>query len=369
MDLRTDLERHDDDRPRGKQVKLGPSNIGRCLRQDAFRTFDIPKTDEQSRGKARLGSLLHLGYGVLAEEAGRESEVTIAIPGLGDGHADDVDRRRRVVTDLKTAGDRAFQRYVTFGLPDTYWHQVELYAYGLVCAEEGGTPRADTVIPITPWTLRVILLNRETGEEEAFEREADPDNGAYLAEVLALRQRLLDLATSPYDIAREGGGPGTGFPCDYCDWATACWGEPDGDLSPQAQTIVDDPEAIAQVLEDYLAASAEASKLEKAKKEARVFLTGIPPGDYGKASLKWQGGNDLGDEPDAEAMAEMLHILGYDIPTKRKTSAKSIRVSRRKHVAAKTAPTDTIDPAEESVPDVALTGTDSTVISAGPDGE
>jgi hypothetical protein len=330
----TDLELYDLSRSRNRQVTLGPSAVGTCLRQSAYKAFGVPKTDERSRSRARLGTLLHLGYAQIAREQGRGAEVRIEIPGLGYGTADDVDYEARVVTDVKSASARAYERYVTQGIPDSYYDQAEIYAYGL-WLQNPDDPE--------PWTVAVVLFNRESGDEARFEREADAREGAYLVDRLIARQEFLNQANRPEDIAREAAGPGTGFPCDYCDWMTECWGPPQGDLSPQAATIAEDEQAIEDVLMTYLSASAEAGKLEKAKKEARAFLTGIPPGQYGDAVLKWQGGNDLGEEPDPEGMMELIAMLGYDVPTRRKVSAKSVRVVRAKPGPAKTARTDRVE--------------------------
>jgi len=327
----TDLERWDAARDRSGQIALGPSDTDRCLRQSGFSHHGAPKTDDRSRGLMLLGSLLHLGWGEIVKAAGdpmRQSEVTIEIPGLGaDGHADEVDYRTKTVVDLKTTSDRRWVRWVTVGPERSAWDQVELYAYGLWWKEHHDTERAD-VDPEQPWTLRIMALNRETGSLEPFEQPADHERGARLAERLVDRQARLDASTSPEDLPREGAGPDRGFPCDYCDFVTVCWPEPEDGRSPQSETIAHDPAAIAAAAEDYLAHREIASKAKSGQDDARAFLQGIPEGDYGTVRIKWSGGRPLPPKPDVDAIVEALTLAGVDVPTKAARSARSIGVSR-----------------------------------------
>ena len=281
-----------------------------------------PTDAERSRDEARFGSLLHAGWSAMIAALGdpeHQADVRIHIPGLlAEGHADDVDFRHQVVTDLKTAGGRTWERWVNNGIPDRMWDQVELYAYGLTSMAYEG-----------PWTLCIQLLNRETGQVSPFERAADPDRGKVLAERLAERQQALIDSASPDDIDREGAGPDTGFPCDWCEFLTLCWPQPDDPaLSPQAATIAEDPYLIELTLNDYLLASAEESKARQQKESARAFLTGLKAEVYGSIRLAWRGGNDKGEVPDGEAAIMVLQSLGMDVPTKRKITAKSINVQR-----------------------------------------
>lgn len=322
----TDLESWDDLHQQGF-FGLGPSDVGRCIRQAGYRQAKVTPSDLRSRDQARLGSLLHLGYAALVaslKNPQRRPEVEIEIPGLRrPGHADDVDYRRYIVTDLKTVSGRAYPRYLNYGPPEHMWDQAEVYAYGLHLQ---GNSDID-------WTLRILLFNRETGQENEFMRDADYEHGRKVVEDLIERQIEIDQATEPDLLPREGAGPGRGFPCDYCDWMSRCWPEGEQDRSPQAETIADDPDAIGQVLADYLAVSEPLSKLEDAKKDARAFLTGLPAGTYGGYTLSWQGGRDLDPEPDPEAMEELLMENGLPVPTRPRRSALSIRVNRVKPAA------------------------------------
>jgi len=330
----TDFEAWGDSNPRSEQVALGPSDIARCLRQAAYAHHHVPPTNPQRSEKARHGSLIHLGWSkMVAERRGEGStEVEVYVPGLrAPGHADDVDWEQRVVNDVKTKGDTGWHTWVTRGVPDDVWDQVELYAYGLICTEESENPQPNTVTSVTPWTLAITAINRESGEEARFERPANPDAGRRLAEHLAARQRTLDDSTSPEQIPREGSGPATGFPCDYCPWMDQCWPKSDDPtLSPQSQMIRSDPAMIAVALADYAEAQAVESKAAAMKKSARAFLQGLPPGDYGDYTLAWSGGRPLPDEPDKDAAVRKLADLGLDVPMATGRKSRSAIQVRRK---------------------------------------
>lgn len=347
FDYQTDMQVWDAAHARTRQKNLGPSDVGRCLRQSGYNWHDVPRTDERSRGRALLGSLMHLGWAAIiaaANDPNRLAEVEVTIPDLGTGHADDVDFDARVVNDLKSASARSYERYVTSGLPDSYWDQPDLYAYGLWLEEATSISIAhpdrampDIIASMEPWTLRVTLVNRESGEEMPFEQAADLERGAYLAQRMVERQRMLEASTVPEDLPREGAGPGRGFPCDYCDWVTACWGgEREDGLSPQAALIADDEAAIVATLAEYRTAADELGKLEKVKADARAALTGLPGGDYGDYRLTWRGGNPKAPEPDVGAALEMLDELGVPVPQRDglKTNV-TISVTRRKPDAPK----------------------------------
>lgn len=328
-DPRTDLRRWDEDRPRTQQPSVGPSDTGGCIRQHAYRHHRTEPSDrKRSEAAARLGSLIHLGYAAMLTQMdlpGRESEVWVTLPGLrAPGRADDVDRINRVVLDVKTTSGRAFTRWCTYGLPERMWDQVDIYAYGLWLLDgPAGEPHN--------WTLAILLINRETGEEQRFERPADPDHGARLVELLIQEQEALDASNSPEEFPREGAGPGRGMPCDWCPWMRRCWGPPRHDgLSEQSASVADDPAAVAAHADAYLTAREEESKAKRIKDDARAFLEGLPPGLYGDAEIGWTGGNPTPPVPDADAMADLLTSLGYPVPlspagrTRRSISVKRV---------------------------------------------
>jgi hypothetical protein len=237
------------------------------------------------------------------------------------GHADEVDWRTRTVVDLKTVNQRGWDRAITYGPWESAWHQVQMYGYGLWLMDSS-----------EPWTVAIVTFNRETGEEARFERDLDPDLGEELLVKLIQRQADLDTSESPDDLPREGKGPGRGFPCDWCEWRTACWPPPGDDLgpmSPQSITIADDPEQIQQMAEVYFTASVAEKEASNLKADARAFLAGIPAGSYGGVKLKWSGGKPIPGKPDTEAMIEILQANGFTVPYRPPTNrSPSIGVTR-----------------------------------------
>src|SRR5262245_23600604 len=322
-DPRSEIRKWDEDRPRTQQRGVGPSDIGGCRRQHAYRWHDTPASDpKRSAAAARLGSLIHLGYAAMIDSLGlpnRETEVEVVLPGLpAKGRADDVDRAARVVLDVKTAKAASFDRWVTYGLPERMWDQCDIYAYGIALHDPGD------------WTLAILLINRETGEEQRFERPASPERGEYLLRLLVAEQTALDASEHPEEFLRDGAGPGRGMPCDWCPWLRRCWGPPRTDgLSEQSATIADDPAAIAAHVADYLDAREDEAKAKRLKDDARAFLEGLPAGPYGDAEVGWSGGNPTEPVPDADAMVELLGSLGFPVPmTSGGRTRRSIHVKR-----------------------------------------
>jgi hypothetical protein len=313
----SELIDYDDTRPRTAKIKLGPSDVGRCLRQAGYRHHGVAPSDYRSNRLARLGTLLHLGYATLAQREGLRTEVPVGFDTGLSGTADVVDDDTHTVTDLKTTSRRGYTRALTYGPYESQWDQLEVYAYGL--GFECG---------VFDWTLRLVLINRETGEEATFARPADAERGAQLVEELDHRQTQLDTSTSPDELPREGSGPGRGMPCDWCEWCTACWGVGQNGRSPQAELIVDDPEKVADTLETYLDAGAAEREAGKVKGDARAYLTGLPAGDYRGLRLDWRGGGEQPARPDADAMAAALIAAGMEVPYTKPESRRSIAVSR-----------------------------------------
>jgi hypothetical protein len=328
LDFRSTLQRYMDANQEGRSHLIGPSGVGDCYRKQAYRYFGTPQSDYRGKEKADLGTLLHLGWSAMLaamfKPMEREGDVRIDVPGLPrGGSADDVDWANRIVTDLKSANDRAWQAAINRDGPyENYWDQTEVYAYGLH-AQYGGQ-----------WTLRIVLFNTEKGGEVEFTRPADPVRGERLANIMAARHEALTFAVeqggAPEDFPQEGNGPGRGFPCDWCEFVTTCWGEAEGDLTPQAQTIVDDPEQVASYAEQYLTASAEESAAKKRKYDAAAFLSGIR-GTFGGFTVSRTKDGEGSDEPDVDAMVALLASAGTPIPTLFKPGRRGyVKVNRVK---------------------------------------
>lgn len=314
MDFRDTMSRFMDDKQAGKSGLVGPSSAGKCYRSLAYRYHGTPVSDFRSKDKADLGTLLHLGWSALIASAydpvEREADVRLSWPELPRaGEADDVDWANMVVTDLKSANGRAWQAMVDRGGPYlNYWDQAEMYA--LACSRLTET---------LGWTLRIVLINTETGERVEFTQPADPERGKALVDALAERHAALtmsvDLGGSPEDFPQEGKGPGRGFPCDWCEWVSRCWPDPTGGLlSPQAATIADDPEAIAQAAAEYKRGAAMEAEGKKLKYDSGAFLKGIV-GTFGEWSVKQSKDGEDQTVLDEDAAIAALTAAGLPVPT------------------------------------------------------
>jgi hypothetical protein len=325
----------------GRSPYIGPSGAKGCYRQHAFRYLGVEPAGEFDwhTDAADFGTLLHLGWSAMIasrfDPADRRADVEVRIPGLPrSGSADDVDFVNRIVTDLKTAKDRGWQSWVNGEGPyDNYWDQLELYGLGLHTMYGG------------EWTLRIVGINRETGQYAEWERVQDLDRARDLAEMVAERHTALTGAVSltaagadPLELVeqfpREGAGPGRGMPCDWCPFVAQCWPEPVADGgSPQAATIVGDPEAVGRYAAEYLEASAAARKTDGIKRDLQAFLKGVegefPGPDGGTYKVAMVGGSAR-EVPDCDAMQERLTELGEPIPTVWSRRAAYPKVTRKK---------------------------------------
>lgn len=328
MDFRDTMTRFMDDKQDSKDGRVGPSSAGKCYRSLAYKYHGTPASDFRSKDKADLGTLLHLGWSAMIRLAydpvEREPDVELSWPELPrSGEADDVDWANRIVTDLKTANGRAWQAMVDRGGPYlNYWDQAEMY--GLACSR---------MTEDSAWTLRIVLVNTETGERVEFFQPADPERGLELVHALAERHAALmmsvDMGGSPEDFPQEGKGPGRGFPCDWCEWVSRCWPDPTGGiLSPQAATIVDDPEKIAQAAADYKRGAALESEGKKLKYDAQAFLRGIK-GTFGEWSVTQTKDGEGEMVLDEDAARDALIAAGLPVPELFKPGRKGYPLVRR----------------------------------------
>lgn len=332
----------------GARFALGPSAASKCYRQAAYEYLDVepsepPESKARSTDAADLGTLLHLGWSTMIksrfDRLEREPDVRLQPTGLPRaGEADDVDWRECIVRDVKSVKDRVFEMWMRQGPYDDHWEQLEVYALAL------------RQITGQDWTLCVVAINRETGQVEEFMRPADPEVGAAIVSRIADRHEQLvgaqyrvsieDFAPDDVveDFPREGAGPGRGMPCDWCPWLSACWPDPTGpDGTPQSATMdPDDVTAIASMASDYLTLSQTAKKAYDARDDIKPFLAGLDVAvpdpqdpDY-ELTVKMVGGNPGQPEYDCEAMAERLESLGYAPIMRETTTARYVRIGRRK---------------------------------------
>lgn len=262
-------------RPSGKR---GPrvSDVGGCGRSVWYRESPpdgyVPEPVDNRR--ATLGTVIHKA----AQDARevrypwRRYEMTVQIPGLArPGRIDEYDPVLGEVTDDKTAGSGKWTWIGTEGPNAEAWGQVNIYAYAL---HEMGWPVR---------TVRIIAINRDTGEEEHFRRPVDLAAGLAALDELLLLATLLELGIVPQ---RDGVGPGS-FPCSWCPARSHCWDIPAAvaaGRSPESWTLLGaEPSdaAIAWAAERVWEAAKTKNAAGKAKDVAEKLLEGVRPGTYG----------------------------------------------------------------------------------------
>lgn len=329
------------DRQDGRRAEaMGPSAVGGCIRQQAYRQLGVLPTDPISTEKADIGTLIHLGIMEVLSEvtdiADLGTEVPVQVPGMSrKGAADIVYWIARTLVDVKTYGDRAWKTRVEADEPyPSQWKQTDLYALGV--NETHGEQMIDTV--------QILAVNRETGQYVTFTKAYDEASARDAAWEMQQRQasidtakaaladptRHLDAAALAETFPREGKGPGRGMPCDWCPFLAQCWPMPFDDLSPQSATVVDNPVEVEHWAGEYREASAEAKAWTDRKYTAQAYLQGIV-GTFGGWTVSQQAAAKDTDVPDVDAMIETFTQLGLPVPTLTKPGRKGYpRVVKRR---------------------------------------
>jgi hypothetical protein len=232
------------------------------------------------RRQAGLGSVIHAQAATVraARYPWRWYETEIVVPGLDKrARIDEYDPILGEVTDLKTVGTRRWEIVGDYGPDDSAWSQVSVYGYAL---DELGLPVR---------SLRIIVVNRDTGAEESFTRDYDPGVARAALDDLIELATMLDLGVT---LPRDGSGPGTDWRCRACFARSHCWNIPAAqaaDRSPESYTILG-PDPTAAVIEwaglQVLDASAARLAAKKAEAAAKALVDGVPDGTYGDVTVK-----------------------------------------------------------------------------------
>jgi CRISPR/Cas system-associated exonuclease Cas4 (RecB family) len=259
------------------------SDVGSCRRSVYYRETPPEGFTPEPRAYERaaaLGSIIHAKSAEVRAERypWRRYEFEIEIPGLDKkARVDEYDPVLGEVTDDKTAGNRRWEMVGEDGPAESAWSQAAVYAYAL---DEMGMPVR---------SLRIIVINRDNGAEEHFRREYDPAVARAALDDLIELATMLDLGIVP---PRDGSGPTNDWQCRGCVARSHCWNIPaatDAGRSPESFTILgaapDDP-TIIWAGEKVMAARELRLAAERAEKDAKVLIDGIPPGEYGDLVIK-----------------------------------------------------------------------------------
>lgn len=122
--------------PRGKQIAIGPSEIGHeCSRRLAYKLLDWEKPNEQSLGSwaAQVGTAIHAYLAeVFQKLEGYEVEQKVQIRANLSGTIDLYDSIRGIVLDWKTVGYTNLKERKSSGATQQQIVQIQLYGYGKV---------------------------------------------------------------------------------------------------------------------------------------------------------------------------------------------------------------------------------------------
>jgi hypothetical protein len=261
---------------------FGPrvSDAGGCARAIWYRERPpagyVPRTDIDQR-RAALGKLIHLAADDArsARYPWRRYKLRVPIPGLDKpGEVDEYDPVLGLVVDDKTAGEYKWSVIGESGPTLEHWAQIRIYGYAL---DAIGWPVR---------TLRIIAINRDTGEEEHFDEDYDPADGLAALDELIAAATMIEAGAVP---PRGGYGP-KDWRCQWCPAMLHCWNV---DLaarlerSPESVTILgehpEDP-SVAWAGREVLELSAQRLALEQREGRAKALLQGIRPDVYGKGS-------------------------------------------------------------------------------------
>ncbi|MEU8919529.1 hypothetical protein AB0D10_01160 [Kitasatospora sp. NPDC048545] len=317
-------------RPRSRQRQLGASDTA-CERRSAYKYHGWKPTDLVISPAAMLGTYIHEGlttaarkeFGWLVEKKVADAAVrgSIDIVQLDRATARQLPRRMRpkvaadenTLEDIKTRTVYRWDETVRYGATAPELRQVMTYARLL---NTGGFEDADgqrvlaRLGPVRVEKIRLRFICRDNGEEFIQEVPYDPQ---IAEEAVWWLQRVAE-TEHPEQARRDFLGPGIDAACDYCPFATACWGSP-ADGRPVQSNLVHDDEDVAGHLADYVAAHRLWSDADKKKTFARKSVDASEAGRYGANTLGWAGKEKKEQQPDVRAMIELFDTLGAVIPT------------------------------------------------------
>ncbi|MFE2346143.1 PD-(D/E)XK nuclease family protein [Kitasatospora cineracea] len=317
-------------RPRSRQRQLGASDTA-CERRAAYKFHGWEPTDHVISAAAMLGTYIHEGlttaarreFGWLTEKKVADEAVrgSVDIVQLDRVTARQLPRRMRprvpadenTVEDIKTRTVYRWDETVRYGATAAELRQVMTYARLL---NAGGFADADgqrvlaRLGPIRVEKIRLRFICRDNGEEFVQEVPYDPQ---IAEEAVWWLQRVAE-TTHPEQARRDFLGPGIDAACDFCPFATACWGAPVNGRPVQANLVRTD-EDVAEHLANYVAAHKQWAAADKEKTFARKSVDAAAAATYGANVLGWGEKEKKEQRPDIKAMIEIFDTLGAPIPT------------------------------------------------------
>lgn len=284
------MKAYENSKPRNKQVRLGPSELGGCREYIRNVMVGTPMQDNDEWPTAAVvGTLAGTYMETVCEQymgALTEVPVTTTLPsGLQvSGHADIVLPDRNAVVDCKSKD----------GLDETLRNgsslenliQISVYATGLVQA--GILDRG--------CTAHLVYLDRSGNQQFLHERVLTYEEIEFYVE--KCEERLNDVIVvqeaideGNVEMARGLRDKTPSFcysPKVMCPFRDACWKGPNSDWYPD--TILD--EETSFVVEDYDRVRAELKAGDSVKKALREKLTGVSGVTPSGLAVNWAGSEE-----------------------------------------------------------------------------
>lgn len=272
--------------PRPKVKKdgwgVGPSDLSQCRRAIQYR--ERPPEDlvlaPEDKTAALLGNLWH-DVIVTARRAlypWREFEFPIEIPGFDRrGRMDEYDPLTAIGVDYKTKSRFTWETLGLWGPPEHDWKQLAVYCYGLWL----------TGRPVE--TMRLIYVNRETGEDEQYNQ---PFNLDFARDAVGELHAILMALDTGQDLPRDGRGINVDPRCGGCRFRLTCWNVAAAQAagrSPESYTILgaDPDHEIIEWAAGRIRETADAkTEAEREYKAVKPLLRGVPDGVYGLYKVK-----------------------------------------------------------------------------------
>lgn len=291
---------------------VGPSDIGRCPAQVAFRVREVEPDRPEDRDlirKAALGKAIHAAVAEARKLAHPDwlVEVQVQPPGLSrPGTVDAYMTDLGVVDDVKTKSERGFDAILGRGKAyDEDRDQTNVYALAI---EDMGHPVK---------TCSVTYVER-SGNRPPFVDSWTYDREEAMGALMRLHA-LEDAIESGGELPRTGRGPELGRPCDTCRWPTKCWGVVPAGYSTQSYTLA--PPQVAEAGTDLVTLKKQRDAIEEAIEFRRAQLQGhngaVFTDDEGIVrKVAWTKPGPPKQVTDADAAADLLKSHDLPVPTK-----------------------------------------------------
>lgn len=293
---------------------IGPSDVGNCRRQVAYRVRGVTpdrKEDAGLRRHAWIGTALHahvaqarsLSHPTWQVEA-KQQAPGMERPGTVDAYMDDL----RNVDDIKSKSGRGMDAILSRGRAyDSDREQVSIYALAVEHASG-----------VAPLTCSVTYVDRQ-GYLDPFVDCWTYDRAEALR-ALAKLHALQDAIDAGEELPRDGRGPDTGRPCDTCRWIKTCWQLDKVPEGYTAQSAYLAPEEVADAADQLRRLRAEKAELDAAIEYLRLQVVGHDGAEFVDSDgirrrVKWSSGSRRGGALDSKAVRERYAALSEDVPT------------------------------------------------------